>query len=406
MPNVSIPTWMHNCGMHVIADFMIEKLQQEDFKAGFTGNSYEKLLQSFQTCYHQKDLTWEMIRETTLQSRRDDAQIIFGFALRKILPDILKENLKYKKDLYENFLAAFKKYKEKSYDEVLSSYPIILFGNTEYFQSSLAETSDEVHLKYWNETGFNKYCEATVKRQDELGNYLWLGEGELFHCSRYFSIDAVIVHNQSKVSYDAKKIFFHNPSERHWERYIEPTSAKNTIEKVAEKEPSDFYKTILNHNLTTFENNIGIIGQIYFKGLYAQPKLGLKWVQEFNAEEIGKYFVKNDMANYIKDIKSNKTLKEKFALGIQFIAANFAYEVLKSWIDNTEITEQFSIPYAEMLLGATKYKDKSNVEQLLKNFPQVYTIKNCMPALISASKYDRSEMAEQILKLPGFNKKK
>ena len=89
---ISTSTWSHNCGMHVIGDFLVERLQQDNFKTLFTGKAFDALLKSFQDTYQQEDLTWDTIRESSFNRNKTDAQIIWGFALRQMLPTVLKEN--------------------------------------------------------------------------------------------------------------------------------------------------------------------------------------------------------------------------------------------------------------------------------------------------------------------------
>ena len=104
-----VPTsnWSHNCGMHVIADYMIEKIQQNNYRHVFNGKAYDELLESFRKIYKQEDLSWEKIRDASLDSSRTDSQVIWGFVLRQMLPNILKDNIMLQEALEPHFLATF-----------------------------------------------------------------------------------------------------------------------------------------------------------------------------------------------------------------------------------------------------------------------------------------------------------
>ena len=398
----TIPTsaWSHNCGMHVIADFLIEKLQKEKYRECFSGKSYEKLLESFQSCYQQKELTWKIIREATEESTREDAQIIFGFVLRQMLPEILRENIDYKKNLATEFIAAFKLFKNNSEKEAIETYPIILIGNIDYIESQLAALSDETLLQYWDQKGYNNYCEAVTIKDCEVDGYLWLGEAEISYCSRYFGIESVVIHDCAKTEYNEEKIFLTNPTNDHWQRYVQITEDKNVADT---KVVSSFYKIMLSSGLSLFVKNANLIGAVYFQGLYQNPDLGIKWAKEINIFNLGKYFVKDDKQGFVEYIKKNKLSSKQFGQCIELIAANFDFELLKSWIENAEIKKQFIIPYDQLLVGATHSRYKNNFEQLLSNFPEIYTAKNCMPALIESLKNDRFELSNILLSLPVFN---
>ena len=131
-----IPTsaWAHNCGMHVIADFLVERLQRTDYQSVFTGQPYDNLLAAFRRYYQQPHLSWQMIREASLESTRTDNQIMWGFVLRMLLPDILSTNIEFKAGLTEHFLAAFKLVQAQEFDELFSSYPMMWYSQMHYFR--------------------------------------------------------------------------------------------------------------------------------------------------------------------------------------------------------------------------------------------------------------------------------
>lgn len=289
MENIIISAWAHNCGMHVIADYLIEKLQQEDFKTKFTGKVYDELLKTFQNCYQQKELTWESIRVSRLNTTRMDAQVIWGLALRKMLFSVLKENAEYKKDLFNSFIVALKEAKKTDQGEVIENYPIIYTGNRAYFkrQTYVENALETNHLKYWNENGFDQYCDALIKvfQIEEKGpsNYLWLGQEELTLFCQYFRIKPIFISNAQDLTYETDTLYFHNPTQTHWGRQSKKKIGEQSIK---ESNPSDFEKVILNMGIALFAADPKLIGDIYFSDLYSSPTLGVQWLKDIGVDKL------------------------------------------------------------------------------------------------------------------------
>lgn len=197
-------TWSHNCGMHVIADFLVERLQQDNYKTIFAGRAYDELLECFQGVYKQKDLSWEKICKSCIASSRINAQIIWGIALRVMLQHVIRNNIGYRQTLAEQYLALLNLVIEKKYSEATESYPILLAANQDYLMQManqaegfrVTEESLEAQKlqQQFSECGFERYCEAIMAintiEGDEL--YHWLGISELTVICDYFEINPVI----------------------------------------------------------------------------------------------------------------------------------------------------------------------------------------------------------------------
>lgn len=257
LSGVSVPTsaWAHNCGMHAIADFMIEEIQQDNFGVVFSGAAYDHLLASFQVQYHNPTLTWPTIRQISMQTSREDAQIMWGFALRMILPNIIERSPNYKKDLRRHFVAAVGLFNDGEYEELEGSYPIIFYGNQYYFyaQRSAPHSKSKIE-KYWNNIGFGNYCTALLYSRSNLGgdqNLLWLGTDELATCCAYFGIQAEIngfmPNNIAGNIAKRNKMVFVN-SGTHWERQVALLTPedKNKTYSRSRFFTKDFYLTVFN----------------------------------------------------------------------------------------------------------------------------------------------------------------
>ncbi len=400
---IKTSTWAHNCGMHVVADFLIEKLQQDDLKTKFSGKAYDELLASFQKVYHQEELTWEQIRKASTKASKFDAQIIWGHALRAMMPAIVKKNSEYKHDLAHSFLAALNLFKEDKLEELQIIYPVILESAFEYFKAEALnpDTSDSKDIFYWNEKGFNDYCIALLSIPEGSESFLWLSKEELTIFCEYFNFEFEFVDHANTVEFDPKKIYFSNPTETHWER-------KAPAEKVASISApvsnSRFFQELMINGPSEFLEQSKNVGEIFFSELYLDPKLGLSLTMNSKYEELKKCVISKSKQNLFDYIKNNSVPNQQSNPLLEFAINYFDYDNLIDWINSSEANLLIPLFYEKVLLGSAKYQKEDTFIKLLSKFSEQYNASTCMPALIYAAKYNYTEIAQKILALPDFNK--
>lgn len=268
-------TWSHNCGMHVIADFLSEKLQQNNYKTIFTGQAYDELLEVFQRYYQQENLTWEKIRASSLRVSSTNLQIVWGMALRVMLQNVIKNNLAYKETLAEQYLALLNLLIDKKYTEASENYPILLAANKDYLLVIASEakgfriTADSLEAQklqeQFNECGFNRYCETIMAIDDgseEL--YHWLSISELTVLCDYFVINPVInAHYEPSKIKKGPNLYFVNSDGLHWERMGD--SNFNIPPKTCDRV---FYQEFIKPGNSHFIKNLDKIGQVFFSQKY------------------------------------------------------------------------------------------------------------------------------------------
>lgn len=270
---ISTSTWAHNCGMHVIADFMVGKIQQENYQQVFKDIPYDTLLNNFQSLYQQKDLNWATIHQASLCSSRTLSQIIWGMALRLTLQQIIKGNMTYKENLAEQYLALLNLLIEKKQEEAYEMYPILLAANKEYLMAMANQakgfriTEDSLEAQklqeQFHQNGFTRYCETIIASNKENNDlYHWLGINELTIICDYFEINPVVNNNYepSKIK-KGPPLHFINQSGSHWQR-------KNTDNDNLNIPITDFdqklYQQYFHQGNHHFIKNAHKIGQAFF----------------------------------------------------------------------------------------------------------------------------------------------
>jgi hypothetical protein len=311
-----VPTsaWSHNCGMHVIADYLIEKIQQDDFEAIFNTPPYPELLKAFQTIYKQENLTWVQIRQASLEASRTDSQIIWGVALRKMLPDVFRRADEYKINLENQFVALMELVKQGLIEEAEESYPIIFEANRDYLeqQARVAHSSSESETEdlsdsishYWLEKGYENYCQALTWVRKESGCYFWLGMDELTVICQFLGLSAEFDGYQPTIQSAQEKILFSNSTEEHWERKLD---SPMTLETESRYYVSKFYNKYLLPGLDSVQRSTPLIGRIYFSEEY----LGLEQVTVVDEQ-------KNDKVLSVQVPVVEKKVSFSFALNSSF----------------------------------------------------------------------------------------
>lgn len=276
-----IPTsaWAHNCGMHAIADYLIEQIQKDDFESKFSNPAYDRLLNSFRNAYKQENLSWAQIREASIRSTRIDGQIIWGYPLRKILPEILKQNTAYKKDFYPHFSALLELLVQNKTEEAQNTYPILLLSNELFLKNKAIKLKNADGLEqarqhrlirqYYNHTGFDNYCKTILEENNEEDLYIWLGIDELTIFCNYFGISAEFNSYRPVVENNQNKLYFVNSGE-HWERAIHSAESTNLDNKTGE---SAFYRGYLIKGRSCFVANANQMAKIFFTEKYLEFEL-------------------------------------------------------------------------------------------------------------------------------------
>lgn len=412
MVSSTIPTstWSHNCGMHVIADFLSEKLQQDNYKTVFTGQAYDELLKNFQGIYHQENLTWEMIRDVSLDSSRTDTQVVWGFVLRQMLPNILKDNRAFQEELEAHFLSVFHLLKENRERDAFEDHPIIFLGNKKYLQKKIKylENKDAAEFekqlvrikKYWASHGFRHYCESTLKTNDE-GDFIWLEEAEIAECAKYFGIETVNLDHKPNTPYDKNKLFLTNSSQSHWERDAH-SNYSDKFENACYR--SFFQEEVLSQGIVKYHRKIVEVGKRYFSEEYVKAERKTLFSLDLYSEPLKQFFVNNNKQGLIDYISahpkiSENELSEAINFGVMFCATSEWID----WLKFPGFIEVTKLQYDAILLIATRCQKKHLVKTLLAEFSLEYTAKNCMPALLMAAKSNDSFIAHTILNMPCFN---
>lgn len=408
-----VPTsnWSHNCGMHVIADYMVQKIQQDNYQGVFNGKAYNELLESFKKIYKQEDLSWEKIRDASLDSSRTDSQVIWGFVLRQMLPNILKDNIALQEALEPHFLSTFHLLRENRETDAFQDHPIIFLGNKKYLQKKVnfLKNKDAAELekqlirmkKYWASHGFKHYCESTLKTSDE-GNFIWLEEAEIVACAKYFEIDTVNLEYKPKTEQNQKKLFLVNPTQTHWARYTSSNCSDN-LTQICYR--SIFEEEILSQKIEKYQYNIAQVGQRYFSEDYIKAERKVLSVEDPKTGVLKQYIQNNskqDFINYIcahEDLQTNE-IKESMDFAILFCTTS----ELIDWLKFPDFLKITKIQYDQILQIATRYQKKHLVKTLLAEFSTEYTAENCMPALLMAAKNNDDFIARSILGSPAFNK--
>jgi hypothetical protein len=305
-----IPTsaWSHNCGMHVVADYLIEQIQKENFAQIFRGEVYDELLMYFRNVFKKNDLTWTQIRQSTIQSSKIDTQIMLGYALRLMLPNILKKNAVYKSNMLNQFLALLELIKNGSIEEAAETYPILLAGNREYLETAanLMRAANEaiqasnilLISKYFNQKGFNDYCEAITLHKGN--NFLWLGIDELTAFCQNFTIN--LEFNPTNDTFlNAGGLCFYNEG-AHWERIVNTEDIQALVQKYYD---SYFYKIYLENSERCFLKNIKEISEIYFSEKYCEIDM-----HSLSTEE-----AENKLNTSLEKVFKNK-ISDKFSLDL------------------------------------------------------------------------------------------
>ena len=401
---VPTSTWSHNCGMHVIADYMVEKINQDNFQEVFNGKAYDELLDSFKKIYKQEDLTWKSIRKAIFKVSRIDSQIIWGYALRMMMPAVAENNEEYKIDLYNSFLAAMNLYKTRNFEELQRTYPIIFFANETYFKAEElnSDVDSDKYLDYWNEKGFKNYCSALIHIIEENKSFLWLSKEEVSIFCQYFNFEFDFEDQlDAAADLDPKKLYFSNSSQTHWERKV--ASSHLAPAPAASQTNSEFFEQFLTKGVSNFLSESNVLGEIFFSDLYSDPKLGLEFFKNIQDESLKKCLIskdKNALADYVIKNQDHKKILSDL---LEFSIVYFDCKELMDWLKSSELNRDFSSFYQSILLGAVKYQKQEIFNQLLTDFSKEYTASVCMPVLMYATKQNETDIVKKILAMPDFN---
>jgi ankyrin repeat protein len=400
-----VPTsaWSHNCGMHVIADYLIEKIQQDDFEAIFNTPPYPELLKAFQTIYKQENLTWVQIRQASLEASRTDSQIIWGVALRKMLPDVFRRADEYKINLENQFVALMELVKQGLIEEAEESYPIIFEANRDYLeqQARVAHSSSESETEdlsdsishYWLEKGYENYCRAllSVNRSDD--HFLWLGMDELKVFCEHLRINPKFNNYNPTVEPSKIELIFRNKGD-HWEREKPLSITEGLADKYFE---TTFYKTYLTFNINFLMENSAKIGKVYFSENYFENDLPEEDLIKAQKSPIYNFIKNLDKPGYLTYIK-NLSESDKAKLNVIELAVSaFSSDDFIAWFKLIKDNEPIFKKYSEILLEAVKYRKYNTAKKLLNVFPDFFTSLECMPSLIGAIKKNDYIMSHRLL---------
>ncbi len=309
---IQASAWAHNCGMHVIADYLIEKIQKKQFEKIFIRKSYDALLASFRETYKQDSLSWAQLRETSLRSSRENGQIIWGVALRRILPEIIKNNIEYKSNLFNQFLSLINLIRLNKYKEAYESYPFLLAGNFKYLEGLKEETEylKQVPLiaSYFEKTGFEEYCKATLKKQNDPNLYLWLSIDEIKICADFLNIKSICVNHKPKARMNLNKLYFFNIG-NHWER---KGLASQVPTVLSQKSDLYFKEHFLDAGIEKFEAHIEQIGKIYFSDLYLDSTWHVESVERLMPLEQGVLTKIEKIHHFEENISFETALSKSF----------------------------------------------------------------------------------------------
>jgi ankyrin repeat protein len=388
--------WAHNCGMHVIADYLVEKINNRNFQAVFTGAPYDALLTQFRTIYQQDNLSWHTLQRLTTKVTKIDSQIIWGYALRAMMTSVFQKNSEYKQALSEQFLEALNAFNNGQLDILSSTYANIFEANSDYFQSlAFLNNHQQANLDYWNRTGFNNYCATLSAFNESSQTFAWLSFDELTLFCRYLKIGSVFDEHKTKAS--AKNtIIFSNPTKIHWERKVKATQ-KNKAPEATEK---SFFE-----NLDTKRFTVGTkeIGELLFSDLKIEKTLWLDYLNLHTNDILKKCILNKNKKGFIDFIKNNPVINNEYDDLMAFIGAYFSSNELSDWLKTPGMDAKFSIPYNRILLSTVTHQKPFEFNYILSGLFDKLKPNDYMPALLFAIKYNYSDMAVKILDLPYFN---